>query len=106
MRVGFILAGRQGLVKGAVLLTQNPLAKCGFAGLLGDLFWLIARVCLKARFCCAKSAKYHFAPLAAQYGLFRLTAEVVKSKSPVLFANSPVGRVIIGAPQKSGRFQL
>ena len=84
MRVGFILAGRQGLVKGAVLLTQNPLAKCGFAGLLGDLFWLIARVCLKARFCYAKSAKYHFAPLAAQYGLFRLTAEVCKVKSTVL----------------------
>jgi len=35
-------------------------------GLLGDLFWLIARVWLKARFCCAKSAKGGFAPLALQ----------------------------------------
>src|SRR5690625_728083 len=53
-----LLADCQGLGKGAVLLAQNPL-KIGAAspGLLGDLLWLIARVCLKARFCCAKSAK-------------------------------------------------
>jgi len=54
------------------LLTQNPQIKCGFAGLLGNLFWLIARV---------PKVKGRFVPLASQGGLFRLTTEVFKVKS-------------------------
>ena len=44
-------------VKSTVLLRKIRQIKCGFAGLLGNLFWLIARV---------PKVKSCFAPLASQ----------------------------------------